>query len=203
MRFTRLRRHFLLGIATVLPVGLTIFVIWFFVSGLGRLFRPILVWLPWIGRLPPSITTIIGFVLALTVITLIGALASGFIGRRLITGIDRLIQQVPLARSVYTSARQLTEAVFIKRSSLRKTVIVQYPRPGLFAIGFITSEEPLQLKDGTRAYLVFFPTAPNPTSGWLAIVPESEIIETGLSIEEGLKFVVSGGLARPAHLPPL
>ncbi|MGQ9708504.1 MAG: DUF502 domain-containing protein [bacterium] len=203
MPLSRLRRHFLFGIATVLPVGLTIFVLWFIVSSLGRLFRPLLVWQPWIGRLPPLITTIIGFALGLTVITLTGAFASGFIGRRVIALFDRLVQQLPLARSVYTSARQLTEAVFIKRSSLRKTVIVQYPRPGLFAIGFITSEEPLWLKDRRRAYLVFFPTAPNPTSGWLAIVPESEIIETALSIEEGLKFVVSGGLARPSEIPPL
>ncbi|MEO0050152.1 MAG: DUF502 domain-containing protein, partial [candidate division WOR-3 bacterium] len=117
--------------------------------------------------------------------------------------LDRLMQQLPLVRSIYTSARQLTEAVFIKRSSLRKTVIVQYPRKGMFAIGFITSEEPLELADHRKAYLVFFPTAPNPTSGWLAIVPEEDITETSLSIEDGLKFVVSGGLVRASDLPPL
>jgi len=201
--FSRLRRHFLLGLATVLPVGLTLFVLWFIISSLGKIFRPLLVWQPWIGKLPPAIITIIGFLLALVAITLIGATASGFIGRRLVTWLDRLMQQLPLVRSIYSSARQLTEAVFIKRSSLRKTVIVQYPRKGMFAIGFITSEEPLELTDNRKAYLVFFPTAPNPTSGWLAIVPEQDITETSLSIEEGLKFVVSGGLVRAADFPPL
>ncbi len=203
MFFSRLRRHFLLGLATVLPVGLTLFVLWFIISSLGKIFRPLLVWQPWIGKLPPAIITIIGFLLALVAITLIGATASGFIGRRLVTWLDRLMQQLPLVRSIYSSARQLTEAVFIKRSSLRKTVIVQYPRKGMFAIGFITSEEPLELTDNRKAYLVFFPTAPNPTSGWLAIVPEQDITETSLSIEEGLKFVVSGGLVRAADFPPL
>lgn len=203
MFFTRLRRHFLLGLATVLPLGLTLFVLWFVISGLGKIFRPLLAWQPWIGRLPPALITIIGFLFALVAITLIGALASGFFGRRLVNWLDRLMQQLPLVRSIYTSARQLTEAVFIKRSSLRKTVIVQYPRKGLFAIGFITSEEPLELADHRKAFLVFFPTAPNPTSGWLAIVPEEEITETSLSIEDGLKFVVSGGLVRASELPPL
>lgn len=203
MFFSRLRRHFLLGLATVLPLGLTLFVLWFIISALGKIFRPLLVWQPWIGRLPPALITIIGFLLGLIAITLIGAIASGFLGRRLVNWLDRLMQQLPLVRSIYTSARQLTEAVFIKRSSLRKTVIVQYPRKGMFAIGFITSEEPLELADHRKAYLVFFPTAPNPTSGWLAIVPEEDIAETSLSIEDGLKFVVSGGLVRASDLPPL
>ncbi|MEO0068300.1 MAG: DUF502 domain-containing protein [candidate division WOR-3 bacterium] len=203
MVFTRLRRHFLLGLATVLPLGLTLFVLWFVISALGKIFRPLVVWQPWIGRLPPALITIIGFLLGLVAITIIGALTSGFFGRRLVNWLDRLMQQLPLVRSIYTSARQLTEAVFIKRSSLRKTVIVQYPRKGMFAIGFITSEEPLELADHRKAYLVFFPTAPNPTSGWLAIVPEEDITETSLSIEDGLKFVVSGGLVRASDLPPL
>ncbi|MEO0004759.1 MAG: DUF502 domain-containing protein [candidate division WOR-3 bacterium] len=203
MLFTRLRRHFLLGLATVLPLGLTLFVLWFVISALGKIFRPLVVWQPWIGRLPPALITIIGFLLGLVAITIIGALTSGFLGRRLVNWLDRLMQQLPLVRSIYTSARQLTEAVFIKRSSLRKTVIVQYPRKGMFAIGFITSEEPLELADHRKAYLVFFPTAPNPTSGWLAIVPEEDITETSLSIEDGLKFVVSGGLVRASDLPPL
>lgn len=197
---SRLRRHFLAGLATILPVGLTAFVLWFIVTSLGKILRPLIVWQPWVLRLPPALTTFISFLLLLLAITGIGALTSGFIGRRLVNWLDRLIQRVPLARSIYTAARQLTDAVFIKRSSLRKTVLVEYPRRGLYAIGFLTSEKPVLLGANRRAYLVFFPTTPNPTSGWLALVPEEDVVETDLSIEEGLKFVVSGGLALPARL---
>lgn len=196
--FLRLRRYFITGLAAILPVGLTLFVLWFIISHLGNILQPLLRHLHWLKQLPSVVVTFLGFLLVVGVITLLGALTSGYLGRHLFGWIDRFFRQLPLASSVYTSARQLTDAVFVKRSSLRKTVLVEYPRKGMLALGFLTSEEPLELADGRRALLVFFPTAPNPTSGWLAIVPESDITETDLSIEEGLKFVVSGGLARPA-----
>lgn len=196
--FSRLRRYFLTGLVTVLPIGLTVFVLWFIISSLGKILRPLLLYPHWFERLPAGVITIISFILLLSGITLIGALTSGIVGRQVVLLVDRFFQRLPFARSVYTSARQLTDAVFIQRSSLRKTVLVEYPRRGMFALGFLTSEEPLTLADAGRVYLVFFPTTPNPTSGWLALVPEADITETSLSIEEGLKFIVSGGLARAA-----
>ncbi|MEN9978762.1 MAG: DUF502 domain-containing protein [candidate division WOR-3 bacterium] len=194
----RLRRYFITGLAAILPVGLTVFVLWFIISHLGSILQPLLRHLRWLQQLPSVFLTLIGFIVLIGVITLLGAVTSGYLGRHFLTWLDRFFRQLPLASSVYTSARQLTDAVFIKRSSLRKTVLVEYPRKGILALGFLTGEEPVELADGRRAFLVFFPTAPNPTSGWLAIVPETDIAETPLSIEEGLKFVVSGGLARPA-----
>ncbi len=190
----RLRRYFLTGLATILPIGLTIFVLWFIVASLGKILRPLILYSHWLGKLPPALVTFISFILLLLITTLIGAITSGLLGRRIVGGIDQFFQRLPLARSVYTSARQLTDAVFVKRTSLRKTVIVEYPRKGIFAVGFLTSEKPVRLADNRQWYPVFFPTAPNPTSGWLALVPEEDITETSLTIEEGLKFVVSGGL---------
>ncbi|MEO0070727.1 MAG: DUF502 domain-containing protein [candidate division WOR-3 bacterium] len=191
---SRIRRYFLTGLATILPLGLTLFFLWFIVASLGRILRPLILYTPVLEKLPPVVVTVLSFLLLLVIITLIGAITSGFIGRRILSGVDQFFQRLPLARSVYTSARQLTDAVFVKRSSLRRTVIVEYPRKGLFAVGFLTSETPVQLPDARRGYPVFFPTAPNPTSGWLAIVPDEDITQTSLNIEEGLKFVVSGGL---------
>ncbi|MGB9742412.1 MAG: DUF502 domain-containing protein [candidate division WOR-3 bacterium] len=197
MMLARLRNYFITGLATILPLGLTIFVIWFIIAHLGNLLGPLLRYGHWLKRLPSAVLTILGFLILLTVITVIGALTRGYLGRHLFTWLDRFFRQLPLAGGIYTSARQFTDAVFIKRSSLRKTVLVEYPRRGMFALGFLTSEEPLQLADGRPALLIFFPTAPNPTSGWLAIVPAQDVTVTSLSIEEGLKFVVSGGLAQP------
>jgi uncharacterized membrane protein len=99
-------------------------------------------------------------------------------------------------RSIYGSARQFTDTVFVDRSSLRKTIIAEYPRHGLFASGFLTGDDPVTLADGRRALFVFFPTTPNPMSGWLALVPEADVTETSMSIEEGLKLVVSGGVIK-------
>ncbi|MEO0085548.1 MAG: DUF502 domain-containing protein [candidate division WOR-3 bacterium] len=194
---SRLRRHFLAGLATLLPLGLTVFAIWFLVSNLGRILRPLLVLAPWIQQLPGWVVTVAGFVGLVILTILIGALTSGIVGREFVRRLDRLFQRLPLAREIYGSARQLTDAVFVQRSSLRKAVLAEYPRPGVFAVGFLTSEERVILPDGRPALMVFFPTSPNPTSGWLALIPESDVRDAGMSIEEGLKFVVSGGLVRP------
>lgn len=198
-----LRKYFITGLATILPVGATVFIFWFLISRLGAILEPLLLRFRWLSRLPGWLTTLIGFVLLLTVIVAVGALASGLFGRWVMGWLDRFFRRVPLVKGIYGSARQLTEAVFVKRSSLRQTVLAEYPRRGLLAVGFLTSDERLELADGTRAVFVFFPTAPNPTSGWLALIPEQEIVETGISIDEGLRLVVSGGVVRPEEFAGL
>ncbi len=193
----QLRKYFISGIATILPIGLTVFVLWFLISKLGNVFRPLLTKHAWLSHLPAWLTTLAGFIMVIIVILAIGALASGILGRWFLGWFDKLMHRVPVIKSIYGSARQLTEAVFVKRSSLRKTVIAEYPRRGILAVGFLTSDELFELKDGRQAMFVFFPTTPNPTSGWLALIPEDNITETGISIEEGLKLVVSGGVVKP------
>ena len=195
----RLRRYFLTGLATILPAGFTVFVFWFLISRLGSLLRPLLAH-AWLARLPGWVLTIAGFVIIVLFVLAVGALASGLGGRWLLGRFDRLMRRLPLVRSIYGSARELTDAVFVKRSSLRKTVLAEYPRKGMFAVGFLTSDERFGLADGRSAVFVFFPTTPNPTSGWLALLPEEDLTETGMSIDEGLKLVVSGGVVRPENL---
>jgi len=193
----QLRRYFITGLATVLPVGLTVIIFWFLVSRLGSLFRPLLDRSVWLARLPGWLTTFAGFVLLVIVILAVGALASGIVGRWVVGGVDRLFGRVPFVKGVYGSARQLTDAVFVRKSSFSKTVIAEYPRPGLLAIGFLTTDERVPLEDGRKAVFVYFPTTPNPTSGWLALIPEDDVRESGLSPDEGLKLIVSGGVVKP------
>lgn len=193
---SRLRRWFLTGLATALPLGLTIFVVVVLVKSLGNIVQPLLARIPGLDRLPGWIVTVLGFAVLVALTTALGALAAGLAGRQFVAWLDRLMQRLPLAKDLYGSARQLTDAVFVKRTSLRRAVVAEYPRKGVFAIGFLTSDEMVTLPDGRPARLVFFPTAPNPTSGWLALIPENEVVDSGMSIEEGLKFVVSGGLVR-------
>ena len=195
-----LRHYFLTGIATLLPLSVTVFAFWFIIVRLGNLFHPLFQVHPWLARQPGWVATLAGFVLFLILVLITGWIATGLIGKLTLGWLDKILQRVPIVKSIYSSARQLTDAVFVSRSSLRKTVIAEYPRHGIFAVGFLTSDERITLADGRKALFVFFPTAPNPTSGWLALIPEAEITETMMSIEEGLKLVVSGGVIRPADI---
>ena len=195
-----LRHYFLTGVATLLPVSVTVFVFWFIIVRLGNLFHPIFRVHPWLQRLPGWVATLAGFVLFLVLILLTGWIATGLIGKLTLGWVDKILQRVPIVKSIYSSARQLTDAVFVSRSSLRRTVIAEYPRQGMFAVGFLTSDEKITLADGRRALFVFFPTTPNPTSGWLALIPEAEVTETSLTIEDGLKLIVSGGVIKPADI---
>jgi uncharacterized membrane protein len=163
-------------------------------------FRPLFKLHPWLLPLPGWVATLVGFVFFVIVVLVIGALASGIIGKLALGWLDKVLKRVPIVKSIYSSARQLTDAVFVDRSSLRKTVIAEYPRPGMYAVGFLTSDDRVTLADGRKALFVFFPTTPNPTSGWLALIPEAGITETQMSIEEGLKLVVSGGVIKPANI---
>lgn len=195
-----LRHYFLTGIATLLPLSVTVFVFWFIIARLGSLFHPLFKLHAWLEHLPGWVATLAGFVLFMVLVLLTGWIASGLIGRLTLGWLDKLMKQVPIVKTIYSSARQLTDAVFVSRSSLRKTVIAEYPRQGMFAVGFLTSDDRITLADGRQALFVFFPTTPNPTSGWLALIPETEVTETTMSIEEGLKLVVSGGVIKPGNI---
>jgi len=193
-----LRHYFLTGVATLLPLSVTVFVFWFIIARLGNMFRPLFRVHPVLEHLPGWVATLAGFVLFLLIVLLVGWIATGLIGRLTLGWLDKLLKNVPIVKSIYSSARQLTDAVFVDRSSLRRTVIAEYPRRGSYAIGFLTSDDRVTLPDGVPGLYVFFPTTPNPTSGWLAILPEEDVVETAMSIEEGLKMVVSGGVIGPA-----
>jgi uncharacterized membrane protein len=196
-----LRHYFITGVATLLPLSVTVFIFWFIIVRLGNLFHPVFRMHPWLARhVPDWGATLSGFVLFLVLVLLTGWIASGLIGKLTLGWLDKILKRVPFVKSIYSSARQLTDAVFVDRSSLRKTIIAEYPRAGMFAVGFLTNDERVTLADGRKALLVFFPTTPNPTSGWLAVIPETEVVETSLTIEDGLKLIVSGGVIKPADM---
>jgi uncharacterized membrane protein len=113
------------------------------------------------------------------------------------------IRKIPFVKSIYGGARQLLDAFGSGgKGTFTRVVLVEYPRAGVWTLGFVTSEERLAMPSPERAetrsaVTVFFPTTPNPTSGWLAVVPERDILEIDLSIEEGVKLIVSGGIVAP------
>jgi uncharacterized membrane protein len=163
--------------------------------------RTVLVWMGipglerWFAKLG---VPVIGLLTTAAFVYLIGLLAGNFIGRRLGAAIESYILRVPLIRGIYGGARQLLDAFTPgTRQAFSQVVAVEYPRVGVWTIGFVTSEIPHHLPIGGRiepCVAVFFPTTPNPTSGWLALVPVGEVRVLDLSIEDGVKFIVSGGI---------
>jgi len=150
-----IRHYFLTGVATLLPLSVTVFVFWFITVRLGNLFHPLFKVHPWLTRhVPDWGATLAGFALFIVIVLLTGWVASGLIGRLALGWLDRVLKRVPIVKSIYTSARQLTDAVFVDRSSLRKTVVAEYPRHGMFAVGFLTSDDRLTLADGRPTRLL-------------------------------------------------
>ncbi len=213
-----IKSYFLAGIITILPLGLTIFVVIFLVNLLGNIAGRILKYIPGLTTFPPYIITIIGFFTLIVVIFIVGMVTSSFIGRWFLRLADRFFSKLPFVRSVYSSARQLTDTLFIDRSALKEVVLIEYPRRGIFTLAFVTNEAKWKVNPVRTAHKalntvsnsngvkkqkeiscvnVFVPTSPNPTSGYFLVVPEDEIMPTGLPIEWGFKIIVSGGIILP------
>lgn len=155
----------------------------------------------WSARL---VVPLIGVVMTLVLIYLLGVLGANFLGRRLVQAIERGILRIPVVRSIYGGARQLLDALNPgSKGGFSRVVLVEYPRFGVWAVGFVTNEGLTPLTDARGSHdtvTVFIPTTPNPTSGWLAFVPVREVIDLDVTIEEGAKLIMSGGIVTPESL---
>jgi len=189
-----LKNYLLAGLAVILPLAVTIWVlvgVFRFIDGLaGR----IIVYLT--GHYIPGL----GFVITIGLILLAGLLATNYIGRRLLGFGESLLLKIPLARSVYRLAKQVTEALSRKDEQVfRQVVLVEWPRRGVHSIGFLIGEagEDLFGTGGSDKVKVFIPTVPNPTTGFLFVAPREEVWPMPLTVEDGLKFILSVGIVNP------
>lgn len=189
-----IKKYLLTGLATIFPLGATIFIVWFLVKIFGNILAGVIRLIPFVSRMPDMVLTIMGFFLLILILIGIGATAQSLLGRWTFRLIETLFGRLPLIRGLYTPAKQLTDALLIDKKSLKRVVIVEYPRRGVYSIGFVTLEKEIPLKGEKKGFLVFVASTPNPTTGWLILVPESDIISTPLSVDEGIKLVISGGI---------
>lgn len=198
--FGGFRKNFITGLIAILPIALTVLVVWFFIRKVGDIFGHTIRQIPGLEFLPDFVNGLLGLFAMIILIYVIGLITSSFVGRQLLRAGEMLFSRLPLVRSVYTSARQLTETLFVGRTAFRKVVLVEFPRPGLLGIGFVTSDRKWKIGDDPPRYAVnvFLPTCPNPTSGWYLLVPEDELIPTSMTVEWGMKVVISGGMVLPA-----
>jgi len=181
----KLRAQFIAGIVIVVPIGAAILILrWLFLS-IDNILQPVAQSL--LGYTIPGL----GIGITVVIIYLAGVIATNVIGRRLIRYGESLLARVPLFRYVYTGIRQILQSFTTREGGFLQVVLVEFPKQGMRAIGFVTSES--RLESGDKLLNVFIPTSPNPTSGYLEIVRESDVIRTSISIDDALKMVLSGG----------
>ena len=190
---TRVRRYFLTGIVVMAPVGVTVFVLWWIFTRLdailGRIFSVVGLRIPGLGLLA----------LVLVVIAA-GWAAQQAVGHQLIGLGRRWLTKFPLTRSIYGVASQIVEQLVGENKKFFKAcVLVEYPRAGCYALGFLTSEAADEIGDAIEedTVAVFLPTTPNPTSGYLMFFPRSQVRRLDMSVEDGFKLVISGGSVTP------
>jgi uncharacterized membrane protein len=197
-----LRRYLVAGVLVWLPILATLWVITFIVS----LMDSILLWLPseyrpanFVGFPLPGL----GIVIALAVLLVTGLLVTNLIGRRLVQYWDGIIRRIPLVRSIHGGVKSFAESVFSQSNSFRKVVMIQYPRVGVWSIGFVTAENVAELaaKTGVQHACVYIPTTPNPTSGFIVMVPASEVVELEMSVDSAMKMIITCGVVMPPPSP--
>ncbi len=194
-----LRRYFVAGVLAFAPIGVTIWAIAWIIQRLDNLILPRLLTLAGLEN-PPRLP-LVGALFTLLVILLFGVVARHFFGWEAVRLGERLLNRVPIARSIYAGVKQLLEAIFVSSSptSFRRVVLIEYPRKGLYAVAFTTGPARGVVQERTEQRMVncFVPTTPNPTSGFYLLVPEEELTDVDFSVEDAFKLIMSAGLVSP------
>ncbi len=200
----RLRTYFLAGVVVAAPIGITIWLVWSIVSLFDTWVKPLIP-----GRYNPDTylpfeVPGVGLIVALIVITLIGALAANLVGRTVLHYWEYFLGRMPVVRSVYSAVKQIFQTAFAKPgSNFQQVGLIEFPREGAHVVVFVARQldsQEIGLKPGDAMYSVFMPTTPNPTSGFLFFLHKEEVIILDLTVEEGAKLVISAGLVSPERL---
>jgi len=198
--FARFRRYFLAGILVTSPILITVYVTWIIITFIDTQVAGLLPEsLDFTKKLPHQIPGL-GLIISIIVITFIGAITPGFLGRTLLKVGERILDNTPVVRSIYGAIKQIMETVMSTNSeSFREVVLVEYPRKGIWVIGFVTGETKGEVQTLNKETLinVFIPTTPNPTSGFLLFLPKKDLIYMNMKVEDAVKMVISGGIVTP------
>ena len=193
----KLRNYFITGIVVLIPIGITLYLIKFFISISSKLIPAEINPNNYLPFLIPGLE----IVLAVIFITFIGYLSLSFIGKKILQLFNDLLKKIPILRTIYSAIGQMAEAFAPRRKSKKSVVLVEYPRKGSWAVGFATKDNKGEISKKTNRNLVnvFVPTTPNPTSGFLLMFPKEEIVYLDMSFEEASKFIVSAGTSNPKN----
>lgn len=199
-----LKRYFITGLLVVVPLYITVYVLTLIVGFMDNIFNVLPITLRPDTYLPVRIPGQ-GIAITLIGIFLTGAVATNILGRRLFALGERVLLKVPIVRIVYNASKQFMETFFSdERDGFRKVVLVEFPRKGVYSLGFVTGKAKGELKSMVHenSISVFMPTAPNPTSGYLIMVEEADTIPMEMSVEDAFKVVMTGGMVVPPGPKP-
>ena len=204
-RITTVRNAFFSGLLLLAPLAVTLIVFLWLIEKVGGSVRPLYdQFLPEPLRTIPFLWDVLATGIVFILITLLGFVSRYFLGKYILGVGERFLQTIPGVNSVYGSVKQIVQTFSSQnRNVFSKVVLIQFPRPGMYAIAFLTNKaqgEP-QAKTAEEVWTLFVPTTPNPTSGFLIMVPKADIIELDMSVGEGMKFVISGGAVVPPWPP--
>ncbi|MBI3853991.1 MAG: DUF502 domain-containing protein [Verrucomicrobia bacterium] len=210
--FARGRANFLTGLAVVLPAVISLAVAKWLFGTVSSLTDTLLIFLPKTLTHERSgdgpmywYWSLVALVLAILLISLVGLLARYYLGKKMIRWVDTALLRVPLLNKIYGAIKQVNEAFSSgSKSSFKTVVLIEFPRTGMYSIGFITSEQhdEVQTKTKEKVVCVFVPTTPNPTSGFLVLVPEDKVTKLEMSVADGIKYIISLGSISPEYAPP-
>lgn len=193
-----MKRYLIAGLLVWVPLGVTAMVINF---GVGLMDKTLL-WLP--EQYQPD--TLLGFhvpglgvVLSVIIVLSTGIIVANLFGRKLVQLWEKMLARIPLVRSIYASVKQILETVFSSGQAFRKVLLIEYPRKGLWTLAFQSGSTrgEAQTKTGVEVINVFIPTTPNPTSGFFIMVPSTDVVELDMSVDDGLKMIISAGVVVP------
>ena len=190
-----LRTYFFTGVVVLIPIVITLYLTKFIIQISSKIIPEEINPNNYLPFSIPGLEILISII----VITLVGGLSFSFIGKKLLQLINDLFKRIPILRTIYSAITQMTETFTNKDDSKRSVVLVEYPRKGTWAVGFATKKNETEISSKTNKNLinVFLPTTPNPTSGFLLMFPEEEIVYLDMTFEEASKFIVSAGTSAP------
>ena len=188
-----LRNYFITGVVVLIPIGFTLYLTKFIIGFSSKIIPQNINPNNYLPYAIPGIEILISFIF----ITIVGGLSLSFLGKRILKFIDDLFKRIPVLRTIYSAIVQMTESFSNKDNDKKSVVLVEYPRKGVWAVGFATKENKGEMSEKTNKKLinVFIPTTPNPTSGFLLMFPLDEVIHLNMSFEEASRFIVSAGTA--------
>ena len=189
--FAKLRNNFIAGIVVLIPIGITLYLTLFFVKISGKIIPKKINPNNYLPFDIPGVEILI----ALLIITFIGWISLSFIGKKFFEFFNNFLKKIPILRTIYSAIGQMTESFTKSDNSEKSVVLLEYPRKGIWVVGFATKDNHGIIRDKIKEELinVFVPTTPNPTSGFLLMVPKKDLIYLSVSFEQASKFIVSAG----------
>ncbi len=189
--FSKIRNNFIAGIVVLIPIGITLYLTLFFIRISGNIIPREINPNNYLPFNIPGVEILV----ALIFITLVGWLSLSFLGKKFFELFNNILKKIPILRTIYSAIGQMTESFTKTDNNQKSVVLLEYPRKGVWAVGFATKENQGLIRDKVNDDLinVFVPTTPNPTSGFLLMVPKKDLIYLDVSFEQASKFIVSAG----------